>query len=215
MTSRRTRPSDTVRGHLYKWLALDLPTDARRDAGYPDELQSALPRDRVSKVVTEAERRLNLLFDHLGIPQGDYPQLAIALVCLHEPGLRVPRRCGRPPKARTPTTTQEIAKKLGVTGRPKVGRPRSVSPRELVRAVDTWQVKQKVLLGRRPTDAAWAEHALRSESEKKGLSGWKAKKYVEGHMQAKTKEISNARKWVRGWEASVRELMSEKLKRNS
>ena len=110
---------------------------------------------------------------------------------------------------------REIANRLGATGRPKAGRPRSVSPRELVQAVDTWQVKQKVLSGRRPSDAAWASHVLRSEAEKKGLSGWKAKEYVEDHMQAKKKEISNARKWVRGWQASVRELMSEKLKRNS
>lgn len=215
MTSRPTRSSDTVRGHLCKWLALDLPTDALRDEWYPDELQSALPRDRVSKVVTEAEFRLNLLFDYLGIPQGDYQQLAIALACRHEPGLKVQLRRGRPPKVKTPTTTQEIARKLGVTRRPKAGRRRSVSPKELVQTVDTWQVKQLVLSGRRPTDAAWAEHALRSEAKKKGLSGWKAKEYVEDHMQAKKKEISNARKWVRDWEASVRELMSEKLKRNS
>lgn len=215
MTSRRTRPSDTVRGHIYKWLPLDLPTDAPRDERYPDELQHALPSGRPSKVVAEAERRLNLLFDRLGIPQGDYQQLAIALACLHEPGFKVPRRRGRPPKAKTPTTTHEIANRFSVYVRPKPGPRRSMSPKELVQKVDAWQLKQRVLTGRRPTDAAWAEHVLRSEVEKKGLSGWKAKKYVRDHKPAKKKEISNARKWVRDWEAGVRELMSEKLKRNS
>ncbi len=214
-TSQRQRFPNAVRDNFVDWLAVDWPNDVRRTVTLPDDLRCLLPAGSPKETMTEAHRRLELLFDTFKIPRGDFQQLAIALACLHVPGFRVPTRRGRPRKIKARPTAAQLAQRLGAYGRPRAGRRRSMSPIELVRAVDTWQTKQKVLTGMRPTDAAWADFALRAEAEKKGLRGCKAKDYVRNHKPSKKKEISNARKWVRDYEAGVRELMSEKLKRNS
>jgi hypothetical protein len=73
-------------------------------------LRRPLPSLKPSARTSEALRRLDLLFDCLAIPRGDFEQLAIALACRHVPGFR-PQRRAIASKRQAPAAVQRRLRK--------------------------------------------------------------------------------------------------------
>jgi hypothetical protein len=198
---------------LYKWLDLDLLQDAKRHTRYPAELRKRIPTGKPRDQVTEAQRRLILLFDFLAIPPDDFQELAIALACIHVVGFGVPKKRGRSPKKRVrppkkqalqqePLTTAQIAQKFGASGR---GRriPKITAP-ALVSSADRWLDEQRNLTGRQMTDADWARSAAREEAKTENMRGWRREDFVRRRFAVKKTQLSQARKKTKKKAAPVK-----------
>jgi hypothetical protein len=182
-------------------LDLNLLEDAKRDAQYPAELRERIPAGRPCDQVTEAQRRMALLFDFLGIAPGDFQELAIALACRQIVGFGVAKKRGRPRKKRVPLTAAQIAQKLGASGR---GRRMPEIPADaLVSSVDKWLDEQRRRTGRRPRDADWARFAAGEDADKQDLLGWRRDKFVRDRTAVRKTQISQARKKTK-WAAPVK-----------
>lgn len=185
-----------MRGHLYKWLDLNLLEDAKRDARYPAELRKCIPTGRPRDQVTVAQRRLALLFDFLGIAPGDFQELAIALACRQIVGFGVAKKRGRrrkkqvPPRA--PITTAQIVQKFGASGRgrriPEIPAPAIVS------SADKWLDEQRNRAGLQLGDADWARFVAGEEATKKNLRGWRRDQFVQKRVGTWKARLSVARK---------------------
>ena len=185
-----------MRGHLYKWLDLNVLEDAKRDAVYPARLRKRIPTGRPSDQVTEAQRRLALLFDFLGIAAGDFQELAIALACRQIVGFGVAKKRGRPRKNRVrPTatlTTAQIMQKFGASGRGR--RIPEIPAPVLVSSADKWLDEQRNRTGLQLGDADWARFAAGKEAATQNLRGWRRDQFVQERVGAWKARLSVARK---------------------
>lgn len=197
------KPTSTVRGDLYDCLLPEDEARRGRDAKYPENLLSPLPDMPPSELVTEAQRRLWLLFDFWCIQRGDFRRLAIALACHYVRGFKIAKKRGRPRKEKAQPMPAQVALKLGALGRPRVGRRATTTPLAIVTAADRWLDAQAENTGRRPRDADWARFAAREEAKKKNLNGRRAEEFARSRTAAKKTELSLARtavaKWSQGW----------------
>jgi hypothetical protein len=177
-------------------LDLNLLEDAKRDAQYPAELRKRIPTGRPRDQVTEAQRRLALLFDFLAIPPGDFQELAIALACSQIVGLKVPKKRGRARKKQAlplvSLTTSQIVQKFGATGRGR--RIPEIPAPALVSSADKWLDEQRNRTGRQPGDADWARFVAGEEARTKNLRGWRRDQFVQKRVGAWKARLSVARK---------------------
>ena len=170
-----------VRSHLYDWLPPDLSTGVRRNAEYSGDLLLPIPDLKPRAQISEAQRRLDLLFDCLAIPRGDFEQLAIALACRHVPGFRPTRRrvatSTRSPRAvqgRLQRKVRLLLAKRGVTNKPRrAGRPAvfsTLDQEKLVAIADDWHKERRGRSAVRTTDADFVRSRAKALAKREGIS---------------------------------------------